>query len=340
MRRSLRLVSAGSVLAVVALSACGLDVVGSRDFNVNGQDASVDTGPPSPGRDTGSGDEDTGPVGPCTTTSTTCTDALAAGWVPVAVPTSPTGTCPDHFNAVDLVKTPKAEPGACRCGKATQDVPMNCTQKSPYTGRTGGDTSCGNNVTDDYNVKPGCQPLPGPVGDVSNLANYGNFTVIQDKGTCSAPGIPDDTKISTTAVRICEPSSECTEDACRGVDQPDLHYCIAHVGNVQCPTGSPFTHPSIVAAKASLTCSPCGCENQGTCESAKIDYFTDGACQAKVATRVVDGTCRAIQVEQGQQQKASYYVYTATPKEKLVVTTDSSPGAELDSTSQRTICCR
>ena len=111
-----------TIAVIAAVTACGLDAVGTREPVGTEQTGDID-GSTAPGRPVvdGGADLDARVVdvpdaSACTTTSNTCATSLAAGWSPVALAANRNAACPGGYTTLDVVANPSANAGACTCG--------------------------------------------------------------------------------------------------------------------------------------------------------------------------------------------------------------------------------
>ncbi len=116
----------------------------------------------------------------------------------------------------------------------------------------------------------GCTPVTQPVPkDLS--PTWGTFARACEwspRGICADPG------------KVCSPSGP-----------PDgFRTCIAHEGDVSCPSYSPYQerHVFYEGLDDTRTCSPCSCgaPEGGSC-SGLISVYADGACSALLSSTLV-----------------------------------------------------
>lgn len=334
-----------TVLAgTIVLVACGLDAVAIQEPDVapsSNDDASTDTAEPSHDADVTPKDDDAA-TGPCTTTSTTCSAPLAqAGWTPVVVPVQPTTSCPVTYETIDRVTDPTPQPGACTCGEPDIVTEPRCDKDKSYVGQVG-DTSCNQNAPA-LNVKNGdCTFLGGGNPAAAPYAPFGLYKPIQpakdDVGECTVPTTKDETKLSTSPIRICKPPSACVEDTCNGQSTSEFQSCVVHDGDVACPAG--FTNPRQAGKSAVLACSTCECTVEGKCDDARLEFFADGNCNQSIGKRKVNGKCEALTDASQASKGASSFKYTADPDFHAKLGAPSVATPTLSPQDLQTICCR
>jgi len=335
MRLRVSLTFAVSVLA----GACGFSAVGSGESAPALSEAEAEASLPGPAADGGDEsvelDASADTAAPaCTTSGTSCTAAVSAGWTPIAFASDRTATCPAGYTTRDLVKSPTAVSGACGCACAiAAGDPPTCA-KGSFAGLVGTSTCTGNGVT--YNVNgTGCTSL-GQTSPLSTLAKYAPLPLTP--GTCNSSVTKDVTKVTSTSVRACEPPPACIEDVCRGDGLAPFGSCITHDGDVACPAG-PFATKTLTGTGATLTCGDCAtCKNTASCGLATLHFFNDSACATEVATRLVDDACNAVAAGTANAT-SSYFKYdvaTTSPS----CTPSAAPTTAVALDAQRTICCR
>jgi hypothetical protein len=339
-------VRAGAAFLVSALAgACGFSGVGTAEPGDAGEPTTelpdADSSAPTPGAldaavdvaTDANADADAQPAA-CTTSSTTCTSALEAGWTAIAFASDRTAACPAGYITRDLVKSPAAAAGACTCACAINAADPPTCAKGSFAGLIGTSTCTTTGVT--YNVNgAGCTSL-NQTGNLSTVARYAPLALT--KGTCDSSVTKDAAKLGSTPVRACEPPPACGEDVCRGDGLAPFGSCIAHDGDVACPAG-PFTTKTLTGPSATLTCGGCAsCTNTASCGPAKLHFFNDSACATEVATRLVNDACNAV-ASGTPNATNSYFKYeVATMNAACTASTTPTTAVALD--LPRTICCR
>lgn len=333
----------GLVLSMATIAGgCGLGVTGTLEVgtDVDGGSIVTTSDAASPVSTDASSTPDapvTPPVdaGPCSTTGTACTSALAAGWTPIAFASNRTAACPAGWAQADLVTAPTAAAGACACACQIDAANPPTCAKGSVTTQVGSTNACGSTgMTYTFNGT-GCTALAGS----GSIAAYGKGTPLAlTPGTCTPSVTKDATKLGSTAVRACTPTAECTEDLCAGPGPSPFGSCIAHDGDVACPAG-PFASKALVGSTASLTCGGCAtCQNSGTCGPAKMHWYNDMACATELGSRSVDGACNAL-ASGSSSVTVSYVKYdVAVQNAACTPTGTATTTASLD--TARTICCR
>lgn len=339
-----RVVVSGVVMAMslaVVVSACGLDVVGSKS---SGETDSLDasTEPSMPARDGSSSSPDATPSDPskCSTTSTACTSGLEAGWTPVAFAASTTAACPSDFLTADVVTNASLADGACSCTcTASTTDPPSCAHGNMAVGM--GANACaamGNIPVTDSN----CTSNPFPY-KVDNSLNVKLTAVPFYPGTCTASTQKDDSKIISTAARVCTPPPVCNEDVCAGNVPSGFTACIAHDGDVACPGAGPFVNKTLAGSSADLTCGGCTtCTNSGTCKPATVRLYGDATCGQQFAHRAADDVCGPLTFDMPPGPGGRDVVSVRYDVEMGPVSCSATAGATSDVAlaQPRTICCR
>lgn len=279
--------------------------------------------------------EERPPPGPCSTTSTACVGALAAGWTPIAFASARTAGCPTNYVQSDLVFGATAQAGACTCAcQVSAGDPPSCAvgSVSSMTGAT-----CTNaGLTYTLSNGTGCTLIPSGGGAVAATAKLTTPPI--HLGTCNPSVTKDNSKLVTSVARACEPPAECREDVCAGTAPAGFTSCIAHDGDVGCPAG-PFGTKALVGPTASLTCGGCAtCQNSATCGVATMRFYDDNQCAAEVASRVANGQCNNV-ASGTSGVTATYFKFdVATQNAACAPTSAPTTAAALD--QPRTICCR
>jgi hypothetical protein len=330
-----------ALVGAVSVS-CGLGLAGTAGGPVDTDaDASAPPGTSADGgtlvdsaTDDASVDGPVAEAGACTTTSTACTDALAAGWTPIAFAQDRTVACPSSYTEIDLVAAPVASAGACTCACQISGADPPTCSKGLFAGLVGSSSCTGSGVSYDTNG-PGCTAI----SSATTLSTYAKYTGPPfAAGTCTSSVVKDPAKLATSAVRGCRPPPSCAEDVCAGTGGAPFGSCVEHDGDVACP-GAPFVNKTTVGATASLTCGGCAsCQNSGTCGTATLHFFNDSACTTELATRLVNGACNTLATGTSGTP-VSYFKYSsAVLNASCAPTSSPTTSAALD--TPRTICCR
>lgn len=333
LRRFLMASLASTFLGASALSACGIDAVGSREPmpGDNEIDASSDGSnivPPDP--DTGSiadsgtdaNDGSTDPL--CGSTGTECLNALSPGWIPVSVSTASNDACAPGDTTIDLIDADFSDACDCTPAASPQDPP-SCTKDPAYTYKN----AC--TFTTTVNVTEGaCVPLQ--VGTA--LAEFS--TIKPYTGTCDAKCSPAQGKVKTSNVRICEPSaSACHEEICQKAkssnDGGSVNYCVLADGDqAKCPDGF-GQEKKLVGSNPTVTCENMQCTNAVVCSNPMIQLFTDKDCTQPKGT-VSTSKCMTIS---DKNNVAAAFKYQASIVSPTSMT--GTPTAHFDSV--KTLCC-
>ena len=258
-----------------------------------------------------------------------CTQALPAGWSPMAVPANPSTACPGGFNAADLLAQVTANAGACDCGcSVTKNPVCNVGSMQRYISN---DASCGSlGVLLSINGA-GCTPF-GPI----TVSSHGKGTALSPSGgTCGPTVVEDKTKVTKTMLRTCNGVS-CAENVCNGDVPLGFSACVVKTGNEPtCPAG--FTaQRTVVGGDFTLGCSACSCDvNASTCTAATLAYYSDGQCNNLVTSGPVDGVCNA---NQNVGNNANHFKYAATVN--AVCTAAGSKPAAPALAQPTTVCCK
>jgi hypothetical protein len=320
------------------LIACGLDIAGSaNDEGVSGpvptEDASVEANATADS----SREEEDAPVVPrdCPAVpGRACTDALPAGWRPVALSAT---ECPPGHATHDGAGNPSAPDNACACTpSASVTDPPSCTRAESY--------KVMGNVTEivTCTVASTSFPLEGCVNGLPASWNAAKFPEAKHLGACVPQCQVDPSKVTKTTLHLCEPTATCAEGTCAAAAQDagagGVRYCMAHEGDVACPADGGATAKTLFYEAFDVACEQAECENAIECTNRQVRLFTAPDCRGD-ATVVftVDsaaGTCRPI--TKGQV-KSFDYLATGTPGAGKIT---KAPKAILKSQSRTTICCR
>ncbi|AKU98951.1 hypothetical protein AKJ09_05615 [Labilithrix luteola] len=342
-----------TMMALAAvMSACGLDIVGSAPSSATDSlDASTE--PPSPGPDGRDGsspskpDATSGPggPGPCSSTSTACISGLEAGWTPVAFATSRTASCPTDYATADVVTNANVADGACSCTCETSKTdPPSCAHGT-MASATGTNGTC--SVSGPVPVSDtSCTSLPLPLSVNANV-NAKLTAVPFYPGTCTAGINKDETKVTSSAARVCTPPPACNEDVCAGDVPSGFSACIAHEGDVACPTTGPFVKRTLAGASADLTCGGCStCKNSASCGVATVRLYGDATCNQQIAERAADDVCGPLKFPMaggggpGQGARDVVSVRYDVAMVAGACSSTSSPTSDVSLAQPRTICCR
>jgi hypothetical protein len=158
-------------------------------------------------------------------------------------------------------------------------------------------------------------------GSNTTLAAFNKWDRVPQGGVCSAAGVADSTKATTTAVRECVPN----DGAC----------AVPSVNDRVCVPGDPdggtcagvFSVPLVVGDAAKLECAACGCSRTGLCH---VEYHGNDTCTDMRYEREADGTC----IQTGTPSIQTIKVY---PKNLVCNTTPGAATASL--TNAKTLCC-
>lgn len=353
-----RLFAGAALLGTTALVACGLDAVGGLDATdtfPSSADAGIsndDDDAPSPVEDAATPAPDAADASSppsCTATGTTCSDGLADGWTPVALPKAPGASCPSSYATVDLLRA-SAGDDACDCTPtpSTEDPP-SCDAAPDFQAKFGDIAPiCALSRTAPYAVTSGaCVRFDFPLAGSKN----GQFSPIVHNGRCEMVCSGNPAKLEKAPVRVCDPPPNCTETACLGAtgssNDGDLTYCIAHDDDVPCPgedddagdaavtaDDAGAFERTVVGSDASITCSDATCESKIDCTDPKLQIFSNDQCTGASVTAVpANGKCLPL------PDGSKAFKYTATIG-NLSVTPKNPAKAGISYTGTKTICCK
>lgn len=149
-------------------------------------------------------------------------------------------------------------------------------------------------------------------------------------GTCSSAVTPLLGPDKTTTAS-CTPPVSCQEDLCAG-KLAGLGACVVYDGVAPCPAG--FSQPTPVWADAAIVCSDAKC----TCSvpvapcTVTASSYSSGSCSGQAQVLTADGQCNAV--------SGTYFRVNAISAANAACVTGGSPGATVQLTGQKTLCCR
>lgn len=268
------------------------------------------------------------PPASCTAEGGACVASLPSGWTPLlSVPTA--AACPGNFGQRDVVGAPMAPPSACACGCMITTQP-SCA-KGGVIGIKYGTSGCGL----DWGVWPN-----GGACTVSGFTNVAAMLAVPlptlTDGVCQSQPVADPSKITRAAARTCAAPSACAEDVCEGHVPAGATACIAHDGDVPCPSGPFSARLGVFGDDLVLACSACGsCTVAAQCGAATLRYYGDASCTSQTASVPMNGTCSPTNASGFQIA----YAYDAPViGVSCAASGASSPSVSL--ISPRTLCCR
>lgn len=332
----LRAVALASVVGCVAISACGIDAVGTAtsDVTEGGVPPSTPPGtPPAPPEADGSVLTDANDdVAVDASPSCQCADTVPSGWTRYGFAASRSATCPTGYAPIDVVESPVAGAGACTCGCSVTAQPSCNVGAIPCW--VDGTSQCGS---------PGANTPNSPSGgcdDYGNTVSVSNHLRLKPPaatgGTCAGSATKHLDQISATQERLCAPQTgacEATLCADAGVAE-----CISQDGDVACP-GAPWTTKHLVGPSADVACGAgCGCASVNATCNGTLTVYTDSACTQNALALIADDTCHATnQTGIGWR----YYKYVGAIAGGAATCTPSGTSTGTASiVTPRTICCR
>jgi hypothetical protein len=324
------------------LAGCGLSTVGLAPIDGAGDDGggTPEASPTGDGSVTGDGGQGDGAVADAKSdvqpsgdgAAGACVKAIPAGWGLVAYEPA-RAACPAGYGGGhDEYSGATASAGACACTCQITAAP-DCTAGTIATFYGGGaGTTCpsqGESITVNGST---CTAL----AQAGNLAQYFSAQpVALSGGSCSGIAQGNPSQVSKQGVRYCDVPPPSAEAVCEGATPSTFAACIVSGGDVACPTGSPFTHKTLVADDEILTCSACaGCSVSGTCSSPQISLYADSACTQQVTRLASDGTCVSSGANNKTVVAAEYSAQTNASCQASGSTASVSPQGP------HTLCCR
>jgi hypothetical protein len=261
-----------------------------------------------------------------------CADAAACeipkGWSLVVAPTNDGTGCPAGSTETTLVAGVSEKPGACDCSCTITKDPT--CDKGQVTFFYSDDTTCGG--TGVKPVFPGCKS----VGTFAVTAYQKAFVLAPADGTCTTSVKENKALVDLTTRRVCT-TPACADDVCQN-GLPDFDVCVVKSGDEACPAGWDADR-QVVGSDFDLNCSACtACDVNGasTCGPASVGLYSDSACNTKVASFVVDGTCKAVT---NGGQTVSYAKYLPGTLTKGCTTTGAKT-ASPQLKGKSTVCCK
>ncbi len=326
-------------LPLLATAGCSLEQSGQAPTlgdggspDVTAFDASVDATPPDATViDTGVDViEEPGPPLPCSTDASVCTGAIPGGWTLTMFSTNRNTACPSNSTTSDVVASPAAGNGACKCSCNVTTQP-SCAIGT-VTGSWGNGT-CGNGWGPwTFATQGQCVDL----GVNTNLANNNNFSKLGlTPGACSTGAVADNSKLTSTPMRGCVPSTACAEDVCNGQVTAGFRSCITSPGDVACPAGPFSVKVAVAGPSATLACGACSaCSvTQSACGNATVKYWDDANCTVARGTITADGQCNGT-----NNVHANHITYENPVQNVQCVAGTSAPTVDISGKS--TVCCR
>nr|UXE44905.1 hypothetical protein Hi04_10k_c3883_00014 [uncultured bacterium] len=191
-----------------------------------------------------------------------------------------TGSCPSGFAQNAVVSKIDAGANACACGC---DAPNGACKSGNLT--LGYGTSCG--LSEPYPVTGGCQMFTGGTPVTGQYAIGATPPV---SGSCVARNIANDAGVAATSNTVCHPPTTCDNAICNGPVPSGWQACVAHLGDMPCPSGS-FSTRTVVGTDTSLTCSGCTCSTANVSCAGDLTYFSDMNCGTPVVSIASDAGC-------------------------------------------------
>jgi hypothetical protein len=246
-----------------------------------------------------------------------------AGWSLVMLTTSATA-CPPGSTSKDLLENPSAPPDACTCSCSVTASPACTSAMVLGTSYDSGGGACdlvanaqtavADGTCRACNMNPGAHerfPSPPPIGPA----------------TCSATVTPDKSKVQSTAMRACTPSS-CNE-ACAG---GAFKTCLVTPGDQACPAATPEKH--LLGTDTTLSCPSCGCSAAPTptCAGNWSLYKKAGCAAVDLAETIPADTCASV-------DPATVHSYKWLPPTASATCTPAPAAGSVSLTGTTTICC-
>lgn len=253
--------------------------------------------------------------------------ACVSGWT-LVLGEMGSAACPAGYPAAyQGVANAQAGSGACTCSCTITTQP-NCTTGNVTWSWGTQPPSCPN--PSPYNSNGMCQPIfgnpmLGSAQDVQPIPFSG--------GVCSGQAVGDTSKVQQTPAHTCTVPDANAAAVCAGSVPGGFAACIIAPGDVQCPSGSPFSTRTVIADSETLVCSDCAsCMVTGSCKNPVLNVYSDAQCMNVVAAIPADGTCTS------EQSKAvGSYWYQATVMAQCAA---SGTSASLQAHNPQTLCCR
>ena len=275
--------------------------------------------------------EEPGPPLPCTSDASVCSGAVPNGWTLTMFSANRATPCPVNSTAEDVVASPGSTAGACTCSCNITTQPSCAIGQ--VTGKWANDNQCGNSWGQWTIATAGqCTAFPNPV----TVGNYNQFSKLPlTAGACSGTPTPDTSKLTSTPMRTCAPSTACAEDVCNGQVPSGMRSCITAPGDVTCPLSPVIDKVAVVGPNATLECGTCTtCNVAGTCAgTATLKYWDDANCTVARGSITANGACNPT-----TNQHVSHFTYE-NPVQGLACNAGTST-PKVDLATKRTICCR
>ena len=218
-----------------------------------------------------------------TTPSAASCDALDFQRALIVVPEGE--PCPEGAAERLLVTGGEAGPGACTCGACTTTTARSCAATGSvvltYSTVAGCDGAGG---TNSYvvNADNGCFAANATF----NISPFNAWTSrTPSAGACTAPGVADPSKVTTTKLRTCAPSSQAV--VCSALTAR-RRLCTEALGG---GCGGDFPLAVSAGDRFDVACAPCGCQlPAGRCV---VEYHGNSTCTNLKFTSELDGMCKA-----------------------------------------------
>lgn len=241
--------------------------------------------------------------------------------------TDRTAPCAAGWDQADVVSDPMVAPTGCSCACAISQMPDCSGGDLVRHYDFAGSPMCDQMGTTFTMAGAACTSL----GFSLNLqaSHYAVDAPPPTGGACAFTATPDPSKLTSAQGRLCAPPASCTADVCK------QNLCIAHEGDVECP--SSFPKKTLVGASADFTCGACAsaCTVTGTCEG-KLKMFTDDACTQNEADFPADGSCNAPPSNNGFY---THIQYEGKVKSAACGDPGPAPSAMPKLNKPATVCC-
>jgi hypothetical protein len=333
-----------SVAWLACVGACGLDTSGEGLFSDDGGwsgDGGASGSGSASGGSSGSASSSGGSSGSTSSSGggkeggvtdgggEAAAPACVSGWT-LVLGEMDTKACPAGYtDAYKGLANPQAMPGACTC---------SCNITTQPTCSVG-------DITWNYGMTapmcPGASPMysNGKCTLILGSPALGTAQQVQplplSGGVCSGQAVGSPSMVQETQVQTCSVPAANEASVCAGTAPMGFSACIIAPGDVQCPSGSPFSKRTLVADSEMLVCSACGiCNVTGMCQNPTLTIYSDGFCQTKVATIPANGMC----VGAPMNATAGGFWYQAQVQGAQCSASGTS--ASFQPTNPQTLCCR
>ena len=278
--------------------------------------------------------DEPGPPLPCSTDASVCSGAIPGGWTLTAFAPNRATACPGNFTSTDVVAAPMLQAGACACSCNIATQP-SCALGA-VTLKYSSDSSCGTTYAT-YNITTAGACTDYGAGNFTLVSHHSYTKLGLTSGTCTTPSpVVDTSKVGSTGMRTCNPSTACAEDVCNGVVPSGTRSCIATNGDVPCP-GGPFSDKvAVIGSGTTLSCAACSACNvtQSACGNGTVKFWGDANCTQAKGSETADGICNVT----GGASGVNHFTYENPVQNVLCNAGASAPTVDL--ATKRTVCCR